>query len=132
MAGSFGFEAGHYDISMDVGELVLLPKIRNASKETLIIADGFSCREQIRQATDREALHTAQVLQLALEQSRAAQTREKSGNYSPAVSPYPEKIFSDERERERAHANRKTACALGGAIAMALVLWATRRKRGAL
>ncbi|HEY1232824.1 MAG TPA: FAD-linked oxidase C-terminal domain-containing protein [Candidatus Binatia bacterium] len=132
MAGSFGFEAGHYDISMNVGELVLLPEIRNASKETLIIADGFSCREQIRQATDREALHTAQVLQLALEQSRAAQTREKSGNYSPAVSPYPEKIFSDERERERAHANRKTACALGGAIAMALVLWATRRKRGAL
>jgi FAD/FMN-containing dehydrogenase/Fe-S oxidoreductase len=132
MAGSFGFEAGHYDISMDVGELVLLPAIRNAPKQTLIIADGFSCREQIRQATDREALHTAQVLQLALEQSRAVPTREKSGNDSPAVSPYPEKIFSNERERERAQANRKTVCALGGAITMTLLLWATHKKRRAL
>jgi Fe-S oxidoreductase len=132
MAGSFGFEAGHYDISLDVGELVLLPEVRNASKETLIIADGFSCREQIRQTTDREALHTAQVLQLALEQSRATQTGEKSKNYSLGVTPYPEKIFSDERERERAQGNRKTACALGGAITMALLLWATQRKRRTL
>jgi len=132
MAGSFGFEAGHYDISMNVGELVLLREIRNASRETLIIADGFSCREQIRQATDREALHTAQVLQLALEQSRVSRTTEKSRNYSSAVSPYPEKIFSDQRERERAQANRKTVCALGGAITMALLLWAIRRKPEAL
>ena len=56
MAGSFGFEAGHYQVSMNVGELVLLPAVRRAAKDTLIIADGFSCREQIRQATDREAL----------------------------------------------------------------------------
>ena len=78
MAGSFGFEAGHYDVSMNVGELVLLPAVRRAAKDTLIIADGFSCREQIRQATDREALHTAQVLQLALEQGRRSQTDTRS------------------------------------------------------
>ncbi len=56
MAGSFGFEDAHYDISMKAGELVLLPAVRAAAKDTLIIADGFSCREQIRQSTYREAL----------------------------------------------------------------------------
>jgi len=70
------------------------------------------------------------VLQLALEQS--ARRGMKSENYSLDVSPYPEKIFSNERERERAQANRKVACALGGAITMALLLWATQRKRGPL
>jgi len=130
MAGSFGFEAGHYELSMNIGELVLLPAVRRAPKETLIIADGFSCREQIRQGTDREALHTAQVLQLALGQS--TRSGMKSENYSLDVSPYPEKIFSNERARERAQANRKVARALGGAITMALLLWATQRKRGAL
>jgi Fe-S oxidoreductase len=102
MAGSFGFEAGHYEISKQVGELVLLPAVRRASKDTLIVADGFSCREQIRQETDREALHTAQVLKLALEQRGSL----------PA---YPERIFIEPRERERATARRKAA--LSGAAA---------------
>ncbi len=57
MAGSFGFEKDHYDVSQQVGELVLLPAVRDASQDTLIIADGFSCREQIAQATDRQAVH---------------------------------------------------------------------------
>ena len=70
MAGSFGFEDGaHYDVSIKCGERVLLPAVRNASKETLIIADGFSCREQIAQATDRHALHLAQVVQMALREN---------------------------------------------------------------
>ncbi len=68
MAGSFGFENGHYEVSRQVGELALLPAVREAAPETLIIADGFSCREQIAQTTDRQALHLAQVLQLALRQ----------------------------------------------------------------
>ncbi|HEY8847918.1 MAG TPA: heterodisulfide reductase-related iron-sulfur binding cluster, partial [Thermoanaerobaculia bacterium] len=67
MAGAFGFERDHYEISMRVGERVLLPKVRDAARDTLIIADGFSCREQIAQATGREALHLAQVLQMALQ-----------------------------------------------------------------
>lgn len=66
MAGSFGFEEQHYDISMKVGERVLLPEVNQASSETLIIANGFSCREQIRQSTKREAMHLSQVLQMAI------------------------------------------------------------------
>jgi FAD/FMN-containing dehydrogenase/Fe-S oxidoreductase len=66
MAGSFGFEADKYDVSVAVGERVLLPAVRRANADTLIIADGFSCREQIAGLTDRGALHLAQVLQMAL------------------------------------------------------------------
>jgi Fe-S oxidoreductase len=66
MAGAFGFEKAHYDVSIKCGERVLLPAVRNASADTLIIADGFSCREQIAQTTDRQALHLAQVIQMAL------------------------------------------------------------------
>jgi Fe-S oxidoreductase len=61
MAGSFGFEKDHYKISVDIGELVLLPAVRNAGA-ALIIADGFSCREQILQLTGRRALHISEVL----------------------------------------------------------------------
>ncbi|KAF0096254.1 MAG: FAD linked oxidase [Puniceicoccaceae bacterium 5H] len=66
MAGSFGFEAKNYDVSVAAGERVLLPRVREASKETLIIADGFSCREQIMQLTDREPKHLAEVIAEAL------------------------------------------------------------------
>jgi Fe-S oxidoreductase len=66
MAGGFGFEAGsHYDVSIRCGERVLLPAARAAAKDTLIVTDGFSCREQIAQTTDRRAVHLAQVLQMA-------------------------------------------------------------------
>jgi FAD/FMN-containing dehydrogenase/Fe-S oxidoreductase len=70
MAGSFGFEADHYDVSMQVGELVLLPAVRRAGADTLIVADGFSCREQIRQGTSKRALHLAEVLQLGMDVGR--------------------------------------------------------------
>ncbi|HET6255246.1 MAG TPA: FAD-binding and (Fe-S)-binding domain-containing protein [Puia sp.] len=67
MAGSFGYERGaHYRVSVEAGELVLLPAVRSASRDALVIADGFSCREQILQQTDRKPLHTAEVVQLAL------------------------------------------------------------------
>ena len=66
MAGSFGYERGQrYQVSRDCGERVILPAVRDAPDSTLIIADGFSCREQIAQATDRRPLHLAQVLELA-------------------------------------------------------------------
>ena len=68
MAGAFGFEADKYDVSIAVGERVLLPEVRKAARDTLIVADGFSCREQVRQTTDRHALHLAQVLKMALDQ----------------------------------------------------------------
>jgi Fe-S oxidoreductase len=66
MAGAFGYESAHYDISMKMGEASLLPKVRSASPSTLIVADGTSCRHQIRDGAGREALHVARVLQRAL------------------------------------------------------------------
>ncbi|HEU4875613.1 MAG TPA: FAD-linked oxidase C-terminal domain-containing protein [Pyrinomonadaceae bacterium] len=66
MAGSFGFVKEHYELSLKIGELVLLPAVREAPEDTLIIADGFSCREQIAQTTKRRALHSAEVIQMAI------------------------------------------------------------------
>ncbi len=66
-AGAFGYEAEHYEVSQTIGEQVLLPAVRNADSETLIIADGFSCRQQIKDGTGRWAMHPAEVLALALE-----------------------------------------------------------------
>ena len=66
MAGAFGFERGeHAEISRRCGEQALLPRVRACDPETLLIADGFSCREQIRQETGRSAVHSAEVLALA-------------------------------------------------------------------
>ncbi len=65
MAGAFGFQREHYDISMKVGERVILPAVREAGADTLIVADGFSCREQISQATGRETYHLAELLRMA-------------------------------------------------------------------
>ena len=118
MAGSFGFEDGHYDVSMKVGELVLLPAVRRAPKDTLIIADGFSCREQIRQATDREALHPAQVLQLALQQTPATR-----------VATYPVKIFVEPRKRALARSRQKTAWFISGVLAATAFLWIEKQRR---
>jgi Fe-S oxidoreductase len=67
MAGPFGFEKGKYAISQAIGERVLLPAVRQAEPDTLIVSDGFSCREQILQSTGREALHLAEVMQRAFE-----------------------------------------------------------------
>jgi len=67
MAGSFGFERDKYEVSMRCAERVLLPAVRDAKADALVIADGFSCREQILQATGTQALHLAQALQMALD-----------------------------------------------------------------
>jgi FAD/FMN-containing dehydrogenase/Fe-S oxidoreductase len=66
MAGAFGFERSHYDVSMALGERVLLPAVRTAARDTLVVADGFSCREQIAHGTDRRALHLAELLHMAM------------------------------------------------------------------
>jgi Fe-S oxidoreductase len=67
LAGSFGFERDKYELSMRIGERRLLPAVREAPADTLIVGDGFSCKTQIEQATSRRALHVAQVLQMASE-----------------------------------------------------------------
>ncbi len=66
MAGSFGFARDKYSVSMEIGELGLLPAVRGVGRNTLIVSNGYSCREQIAQATEREALHSAEVLQMAI------------------------------------------------------------------
>jgi Fe-S oxidoreductase len=83
MAGSFGYEPKAYDVSMKVGEHQLLPHVRDTSRSDFVIADGFSCREQIAQSTDRRALHLAEVVAMAL----------KQGPEGPAQGP-PEDIFT--------------------------------------
>ena len=70
MAGPFGFAAETIDVSKAIGERVLLPAVRGASEDTLIVADGFSCQEQIAQLTGRRAIHLAQALKLAIGGSR--------------------------------------------------------------
>ncbi len=66
MAGAFGYEAEHYDISMRMGERRLLPAVRAAAPETIIVTAGMSCRHQIVHGSGRAALHPAQALQQAL------------------------------------------------------------------
>ncbi len=66
MAGGWGYEAGHYEVSQACGERGILPAVRAASADAVVVADGFSCRHQIEQgATGRKALHIANVLELA-------------------------------------------------------------------
>jgi FAD/FMN-containing dehydrogenase/Fe-S oxidoreductase len=66
MAGSFGYEAEHYETSIAMAELSLLPAVRQAGADTLVVADGTSCRHQIADGSDRQAVHVAQVLERAL------------------------------------------------------------------
>ena len=66
MAGSFGYEAEHYEISLQMAERRLLPAVRETAADTLIVAAGTSCREQIKHGSERHALHPAEVLRAAL------------------------------------------------------------------
>jgi Fe-S oxidoreductase len=117
MAGSFGYEAGaHHDVSIKAGERVLLPAVRAAPKDTLIIADGFSCRTQIASLTDRRALHPAQVIQIALQDARLA------------ARDYPETDRYAERPTKLTTRD-KAALGAGAAAAGALALWAIKRSR---
>jgi hypothetical protein len=62
MAGPFGFEAEKFEVSQALAERVLLPAVRSADADDLLVANGFSCREQIKQNTARRAVHLSQVL----------------------------------------------------------------------
>jgi FAD/FMN-containing dehydrogenase/Fe-S oxidoreductase len=118
MAGSFGFHQEHYDISAAIGELELLPAVRQAPNDWLIIADGFSCREQIAQGTGRHALHLAEVLQMALQPS--ALDRD---------DPYPESQLVRERQQEVDASMKRAGIGLGALAAGSLILWAAARKK---
>jgi Fe-S oxidoreductase len=66
LAGNFGFEKGHYAVSMACAERVLLPAVRAAEQDVAVLADGFSCRTQLRQAGTREPVHLARLAARAL------------------------------------------------------------------
>jgi Fe-S oxidoreductase len=75
MAGWFGFERHKYEVSAKIGELVLLPGVRAADRATMIVTNGYSCREQIKQGAGREALHLAELLQSAIMQKSSPRPR---------------------------------------------------------
>jgi Fe-S oxidoreductase len=66
MAGSFGYEAEHYEVSQQIGELVLFPTVREVADDTIVVAPGTSCRHQIADGTQRKAMHPVEVLWEAL------------------------------------------------------------------
>jgi hypothetical protein len=118
MAGAFGFEKGaHYDVSIACGERVLLPAVRGAGRDTLIVADGFSCREQVAQLTNRHPLHFAELLKLAI------------GGDGRRLRPMPEnEILAQHRAAVR-KSKVRAGIALGAIAAGAAVLgWAVWRR----
>jgi hypothetical protein len=116
MAGGWGYEKGHYAVSIACGERVLLPRARDASRDAVIVADGFSCRSQIEQAqTGRRALHAAQVLALAREH----------GPEGPR-EPYPERAVSLRPKPSLPRTAARVAVTVGGAAAVAASALAAR------
>jgi len=110
MAGSFGFERDKYEVSQAIGELELLPAVRKAPKDWLIIADGFSCREQIAQGTGRHALHLAEVLQMAFEPSGVTD------------DPFPESATVRHRDADISSSMMRAGLGLGALAAGAFLL----------
>jgi FAD/FMN-containing dehydrogenase/Fe-S oxidoreductase len=115
LAGSWGFEKEKYEISMDCGERELFPKVRDAGADTILLADGFSCRTQIEQGTERRALHVAQLIQAALPGSTGL----------PAERP--EQI--GEATSQPARPSKQTAAAVSLAAASAAVAGLALRHR---
>ncbi len=120
MAGSFGFEHDKYGISAAIGELDLLPAVRIAPPDWLIIADGFSCREQIAQGTGRHALHLAEVLQMTLESPVPR---------SPSPARFPESPSVRQRDAEVRASMQRAGLGLGALAAGTLLLWQLARNR---
>jgi Fe-S oxidoreductase len=130
MAGSFGFEHDKYDVSAAIGELELLPAVRKAPPDWLIIADGFSCREQIAQGTTRHALHLAEVLQMALAgpatmpcHSDRSRSASDGAVEEPAVGPYPESALVSQRDAEIRSSMIRAGLGLGALAAAGFLLW---------
>jgi FAD/FMN-containing dehydrogenase/Fe-S oxidoreductase len=122
MAGSFGFETEKYDISMAIGEMELLPAVRQAPSDWLIIADGFSCREQIAQGSRRHALHLAEVLQMAL-------TLTMTGDNPRESRPYPESARVRQREADVFLSMKHSGLGLAAMAAGGALLWEWSRRR---
>ncbi|MFD4554903.1 FAD-binding and (Fe-S)-binding domain-containing protein [Streptomyces sp. NPDC058469] len=112
LAGNFGFEQGHYDLSMTVAEQGVLPAVRETAPSALVLADGFSCRTQIEQGdTGRRALHLAEALALAMDE-----------HHLPAD--HPEKLAG--RPERSAHDGRLLAAGAAAAVLGAVAVGARR------
>jgi FAD/FMN-containing dehydrogenase/Fe-S oxidoreductase len=117
LAGSWGFEEDKYDMSMKIGERRLLPAVRDAEEDAIIMADGFSCKTQVAQGTDRRPLHTAQVIKMALDERREV--------VPPGGCPearYPDVLA------EGGSPDLKAAAIAGAIAAAGAVAWASRRR----
>ncbi|HEY5341125.1 MAG TPA: FAD-binding and (Fe-S)-binding domain-containing protein [Candidatus Aquilonibacter sp.] len=119
MAGPFGFDKEHYDVSLAVGDRVLLPRVRQADATTIIVANGFSCREQIAQTTNRQALHPAQVLKMAIDQR---------GESSDGALPELQYMPSIEAESKIAATRGIGGAVVLAAVAASLLVWRRRSK----
>jgi Fe-S oxidoreductase len=117
MAGSFGYEKDKYEVSVACGERVLLPAVRKAGLSTVILADGFSCKEQIAQETNRHALHLAEVLKMGLENGHASQDLM-----------YPEKHFVEPRKLAQKKSMLRAGVVALGAVAFGVIGWALARR----
>ncbi len=127
MAGAFGFENEKYEVSKAIGELELLPAVRKAPTDWLVVADGFSCREQIAQETDRQALHLAEVLQMALRE--ATESPEGIPLFEAAPQHYPEDAWVRPREAAIQTSLKRAGLAVAGLAGGAALLWALASKR---
>ena len=122
MAGSFGFESGDkYRLSVAAGERVLLPAVRAADASTIVIADGFSCKTQIEQGTQRAALHVAEVVAMALDEGPAG----------PPAGSTPERALVVEQAAAVRRSKRRAAALAGLAVLALGVLcsWRTIRRK---
>jgi hypothetical protein len=134
LAGNFGFQPGHLQVSVDCAERVLLPRLRESAVDTVVVADGFSCRTQIHQLDSggREGVHLAEVLAAALHDDPAppGQPPERAYDRRPTQPPAAASLAT-----LAAGAAAVTALAAGAAAVTALARWqrasrsARRRER---
>jgi FAD/FMN-containing dehydrogenase/Fe-S oxidoreductase len=119
LAGSWGFEEDKYDLSMRIGERRLLPAARDADEDTILMADGFSCKTQVAQGTDRRPLHTAQVLKMALDYGTGGTPRGENPE-----SRYPDVTLHGSSP------DLKTVAVAAVAVAGGTLAWRLGRKAG--
>ena len=117
MAGAFGYEKDKYRVSIACGERSLLPEVRKAPVSTIIMADGFSCKEQIAQETNRHALHLAEVLRLGL-----------GIGENHFATMYPERYFVQSRQKAQKTSMARAAVIGGLALTMLGLAWLKRRR----
>jgi len=113
MAGAFGLERDKYEVSMGAGERHLLPSVRRAKPSTFVIANGFSCREQIAHRSDRFALHLAEVVDLAM----------KAGPMGPEGRPTPESEIVAARKAAQRRSMKRAGAMLVGTTLLAAGAW---------